>query len=86
MVHWRKSNATRGFRKEKEVMAGYRNNGHTVKKGHTGYDFTAQKGSGPKRYVEVKSGEGRLTPDQLAAQHRHGSNYVVRRVPSKWNP
>ena len=61
----------------------YRMAGYDIRRTRQGYDFEATKNGRTKR-VEVKSGpggyaDGRLRPDQQAAQRRY-DNYVVERT------
>ncbi len=75
------NNAGRGRRAERRVKAEYESRGWTMTRHDKGADFLATRGR-RRKYVEVKTGSGKMNPDQKAFRSRVGRrNYVV-----EWRP
>ena len=77
-----RSNATRGKRAENKVKSEYRARGFHVKTTGVGHDFKATRtnwSTGRKytKYVEVKSGNAKLSPLQRQSKRYLGNRYVV---------
>lgn len=80
-----RKNAARGAAAEKRVARKYRKAGHKVVRTGTGHDFMATKrsrstGKTTRKFVEVKSGNAKLSKRQRAEKRKHGRRYVVERV------
>ena len=87
-THSGKTKNIAGKKTENTVIRKYKRQGYKVTDTHKGYDFKATK-RGSTKYIEVKSGDGRLTERQKAMKRRHGSNYIVEKkdtlLPSKYD-
>ena len=87
------NNAGRGSRAERIVASDYRARGWRVRNTHSGADLVATRGSS-KKWIEVKTGTGKLTKAQQRKRNAVGhDNYVVewrrvtRRAGAKpWKP
>ena len=79
-----RKNAAQGKRAERQVRAKYKKKGYNVRSTGIGHDFkVTRRGSFGYRktiFVEVKSGNARLSTTQRNAKRRLGSRYVVERV------
>ena len=77
-------NAAQGRRAEAIVKRRYQRKGFEVQPTGHGHDFKATR-YGPRggkyvKYVEVKSGNAKLSPKQQKAKKRLGPKYAVERV------
>ena len=83
-----RANAAKGKRVENKVKREYKALGYAVKPTGKGHDFKATKtsrstGKKTTKYVEVKSGNAKLTPTQQRSKNRLGKKFVLeRREPS----
>lgn len=79
-----KANASKGKRAERVVRSEYEMAGYKTQKTGKGHDFKATHknvftGENDTKYVEVKSGNGELSPLQKKMKRRLGRKYVVER-------
>ena len=83
-----RKNAAQGRRAERMVRRKYKMQGYSIRRTGYGHDFKATRrnifGGKETKFVEVKSGNGRLSPTQWRAKRRLGSRYVVERVATGW--
>ena len=80
-----RENAETGKEAEEQVRREYEMAGHTVKRTGIGHDYRGSKrdwltGKKKSKYIEVKSGDAKLSPLQEKAKKRFGSRYKVERV------
>ena len=79
-----RANATKGKRVENKVKREYKARGYKVKSTGKGHDFKATKtnpstGKKTTKFVEVKSGNTKLTPTQQKSKKRLGKKFVEER-------
>ena len=79
-----RANAAKGKRVEDKVKREYKARGYDVKQTGKGHDFKATKtnsstGKKTTKFVEVKSGNAKLTPTQQKSKKRLGKKFVVER-------
>ena len=72
-------NLKRGERHEDRIERKYKRDGWKVERSGWGSDFKATK-NGHVRYIECKTGTGRLTPKQKRRKARVGKRYKVYRA------
>ena len=81
-------NAAQGRRVESIVRRRYERKGFKVQCTGRGHDFKATRygSAGGKfvKFVEVKSGNAKLSPTQRRAKRRLGPRYAVERVAAGW--
>lgn len=87
-----RTNAAKGKRVEDKVKREYKKRGYDVKPTGKGHDFKATKtspstGKKTTKFVEVKSGDAKLTPTQQKSKKRLGKKFVEeRREPNTRRP
>ena len=80
-----RSNQEQGKAGEEQVKAKYELNGYKVTRTGKGHDYRATKknwwtGKRETKYVEVKTGNAKLSPLQRKKKKQYGSKYVEERV------
>ena len=80
-----RSNQEQGKAGEEQVKAKYELNGYNVTRTGKGHDYRATKknwwtGKRETKYVEVKTGNAKLSPLQRKKKKQYGSKYVEERV------
>ena len=80
-----RKNAAKGAAAEKRAARQYRKAGYKVERTGRGHDFAVSKrgkttGRAVRTFVEVKSGNAKLSPAQRRAKRAHGRRYVVKRM------
>ena len=80
-----RKNAAKGAAAERRVARKYRKAGYSIKWTGRGHDFMAVKrgrsaGKKTGKFVEVKSGNARLSRLQRAKKRAYGRRYVIERA------